>query len=118
MANKPPPPSPPTKLPKTAKSQLVQPQKQNLHREEEKSEKNCCIFSTMVPCVLLIFILYVSSYLGAMSIVSAEKNDLRAENFTISDALKQAPPQFHLANNLQAMAEMLSQPNQFMAKGK
>ena len=49
--------------------------------------------------------------------------DLKAENFTVSDALKKGPPQFDSANkdyynNLQAMSQVLSRPNQFMARGK
>ena len=40
------------------------------------------------------------------------------ENFTISDALKQGPPQLNMANNFETMAQVLSQPNQFMARGK
>ena len=38
-----------------------------LPEEKHTSEKSCCLFSTMVPLVLVIFILYVSTYIGAMS---------------------------------------------------
>ena len=43
-------------------------------------------------------------------------NALNVENFTVSDALKQPPPQILLANNLQNMAQVLSQPNQFFKR--
>ena len=87
----------------------------------EKSRNSCCLFSAMVPLVFTIFIVYVSSYLGVMS--GAFATDLKTENFSESDALKMGPPQFDLANkdyynNLQAMSQHLSRPNQFMARGK
>ena len=87
----------------------------------EKSRNSCCLFSAMVPLVFTIFIVYVSSYLGVMS--GAFATDLKVENFTVSDALKKGPPQFDSANkdyynNLQAMSQVLSRPNQFMARGK
>ena len=95
--------------------QKPQQQRQPKTRTARKSvcSKSCCIFSSMVPLVLGIFVLYISAYLGSMT-----SEALKTENFTISDALKQPPPQLHLANNLQAMAQVLSQPNQFMNKGK
>ena len=83
----------------------------------EKSRNSCCLFSAMVPLVFTIFIVYVSSYLGVMS--GAFATDLKAENFTVSDALKKfdsANKDYY--NNLQAMSQVLSRPNQFMARGK
>ena len=66
----------------------------------------------MVPLVFILFILYVSAYMGAMT-ASSEK----VENFTISDVL-QFPPHVHLVNNLEAMAQkaLLQKPNQFLEK--
>lgn len=83
-------------------------------RSKRKKSNNCCIFVSMVSIVLVIFILYVSSHLGLYNKVQA----MEVENFTISDALIQPPPQMSIVNNLQNMAEIISQPNQFMAKGK
>ena len=102
---------PSTSVPK----QQQQQQRQQKTRTARKSvcSKSCCIFSSMVPLVLGIFVLYIGAYLGTMT-----SEALKTENFTVSDALKQPPPQLHLANNLQAMAQVLSQPNQFMNKGK
>lgn len=63
----------------------------------------------MVPTVILLFVLYLIVYMGTMT------NSLKAENFTISDALKFPPPQVILANNLEAMAyAALKRPNRFM----
>ena len=45
-----------------------------LPEEKHSSEKSCCLFSTMVPLVLVIFILYVSTYIGAMSGAIATKH--------------------------------------------
>ena len=66
----------------------------------------------MVPLVFILFILYISAYMGTMT-ASSEK----IENFTISDVL-QFPPQVHLINNLQSMAQkaLLQKPNQFLEK--
>ena len=79
------------------------------HSSERKKSKNCCIFSAMVSSVLVLFILYISAYLGTKT-----SEAFHTENFTISDALEVLPP----GNNFQAMAQILSQPNQFMAKGE
>ena len=66
----------------------------------------------MVPLVFILFILYISAYMGTMT-ASSEK----IENFTISDVL-QFPPQVHLIDNLQSMAQkaLLQKPNQFLEK--
>ena len=85
-------------------------------KEKEKSKKksssSCCIFYSMVPLVFILFILYISAYMGTMT-ASSEK----VENFTISDVL-QFPPHVHLVNNLEAMAQkaLLQKPNQFLEK--
>lgn len=80
--------------------------------KEKKKSKSCCIFYSMVPLVFILFILYISAYMGTMT-ASSEK----IENFTISDVL-QFPPQVHLINNLQSMAQkaLLQKPNQFLEK--
>ena len=66
----------------------------------------------MVPLVFILFILYISAYMGTMT-ASSEK----VENFTVSDVL-QFPPHVHLVNNLEAMAQkaLLQKPNQFLEK--
>ena len=66
----------------------------------------------MVPLVFILFILYISAYMGTMT-ASSEK----VENFTISDVL-QFPPHVHLVNHLEAMAQkaLLQKPNQFLEK--
>ena len=64
----------------------------------------------MVPTVILLFVLYLIVYMGTMT------SSLKAENFTIADALQFPPPQVILANNIEAMAfAALKRPkNKFM----
>ena len=76
---------------------------------KKKSEQSCCIFSAMVPLVLVVFILYLGTYIGTLTGAAS----IKTENLTLSDAL-QLPPQLHFVGSIQAMAEALNQPNQFM----
>ena len=80
---------------------------------KKKSEsQSCCIFSAMVPLVLVVFILYLGTYIGTLTGAASVKT----ENLTVlsGDAL-QLPAQLHFVGSIQAMAEALNQPNQFMA---
>ena len=82
--------------------------KENLE-DSKHTKKSCCIFYSMVPLVFILFILYISTYLGTMTMGAQTSN-----NFTVRDVL-QFPPQVDLYGNLQSMAQKaLQKPNQFL----